>query len=732
MPARSVGGAQRGVAAPRRRAQTWLFTFAILGLVAATVVGHLLARADAEDTVDARAQRAADQAAVAVTSAVDSALASLAGAPVLVGPDGGLDRAAFDAFAGGLLASGDVRSLAMIARIEADERASIESLLGVPIAVLDDGALVEAPEADEYYPVVAFASTQGVAALGLDYGGDPIRRAGVRDAGETRQPVITELIQTTASGQPGLSIIQPIVDPATGDLAGFVSTGLQVAPLAEQVDSVVGDGIATSLVDGDEPIFGPPPDDRVEVRRAAVEVAGREWQVLARVEAGPDLALSWAIVAAGVVATLAMCGLVVVTERHQRQLGRANTMLALGSERSRAVQDLAGRLARALSGDEVAVALVDHLPAAVGAQSAAIATRGGGGSLELLGHGDEAVEPADGRPRLATEPGSKVEQALATGAPEWLSSPLAWRDDEATAALAAGGWALALLPIEGDDVEGVLAVSYPSVHTFGEEEKALLETVGVLAARALSRARRYDNEHGTAITFQRAALPSDLPVVPGLSIAARYRPGTEWATVGGDWYDVVVVDERRVVLVVGDVVGHGMQAAASMGRLRTAFQTIAPLEPDPGRMVEAISMQVALIPDAFCTTVVCLVVDLEERTLTWCRAGHPPPLLIGSEGGRLLDEEGLPPLGVLPGAPAPVHRQQLQGDESLILYTDGVVERRGESLDLGFERLELVTADLVDLEPEELIDALLLALVPTQEQADDVVLLVVRFDLSPR
>ena len=104
MPA-GTSGALRGVAAPRMRAQTWLFAFAIAGLVAATTVGFVLARADAEETVEGRAQRAAEQAAVAVTTAVDGALASLAGAPVLVGDDGEVDREAFEAYAGGLLAA---------------------------------------------------------------------------------------------------------------------------------------------------------------------------------------------------------------------------------------------------------------------------------------------------------------------------------------------------------------------------------------------------------------------------------------------------------------------------------------------------------------------------------------------------------------------------------------------------------------------------------------------------
>jgi serine phosphatase RsbU (regulator of sigma subunit)/CHASE1-domain containing sensor protein len=731
MPDGAEVGAQSGGARWRRRAQSWLFTLAVLGTVAATVGGFLLARDDAEHAVEGRGQRAAEQAAVAVQAAIRTALSSLEGGGAVVAPDGTLDRQVFDAFAADLLHGGQVFGVALIDEVEGPDRAAVEAMIGAPIAVLEDGELVPAPRADTYDPVIAFATdVADVTALGLDYGADPLRRSGLRTADETGTAVVTGLVTETASGRPAVLVIHPLLD-ADGAIAGHITTELPIDTLTAQITSAVGDGVEVALLDGDALVFGPAFDEELETHTADVEVPGRTWQVVVHPLERPDLAVAWSIVAAGAIGTLALLALVVITERHQRRLAGANTALAFGSQRTRAVQDLAGRLARALSGDEVATALLEHLPAAVGAGSAAIATSVGAGQLELIGAGPTGS--GEERSTITAEPGTKVAETLATRRPQWLSSPLAWRHEAATQAIAGEGWALALLPIGGDEedaVDGVLAVSYPAVHTFGHDEKALLETVAVLAARALSRARRYDTEHGAAVAFQRAALPSGVPAVPGLSIAARYRPGTQWATVGGDWYDVLVVD-GRIVFVVGDVVGHGMAAAASMGRLRTAFQTIAPLEPDPGHIVEAISQQVTSIPDAFCTTAVCMVLDLQDRTLTWCRAGHPPPLLIDAEGGHLLDEVGLPPLGVLPGQPGPVHRRSLVGGESLILYTDGVVERRGESLDEGFQRLEVVANDLVDLEPEELIDALLEAMVPAEEQADDVVVLVVRLGDGP-
>jgi serine phosphatase RsbU (regulator of sigma subunit) len=411
--------------------------------------------------------------------------------------------------------------------------------------------------------------------------------------------------------------------------------------------------------------------------------------------------------------------------RHQRQLAVVNARLVEGEQRNLAVQAVAGRLARALSSDDVVAALVEELPLAVGARSVLVATVQPTGELRVLGEPDDL----DGATALEADRwAGVVAAALADGQPAWLQSPLVWRGDDGADWLARGGWALAVLPLSGEGVRGVLGVAYPRVHIFAEEEQALLDTVSVLAARALARGRRYDAEHDAAVAFQRAALPGELPQVSGLTIAARYRPAAHEATVGGDWYDVVVIDDHRVLVVVGDVVGHGMEAAAAMGRLRTAFQAIAPLRPDPGAMVQAVSHQVGTIPSARCTTVVCVVIDLAERAITWCRAGHPPPLLLGAAGVEVLDEKGMPPLGVTPDAEPVVQRRTLAAGDALVLYTDGVIERRGEPLDEGLRRIEVVAQELSDLAPEDFSDALVEALVPLDEQADDVVVLVVRLD----
>ena len=294
-------------------------------------------------------------------------------------------------------------------------------------------------------------------------------------------------------------------------------------------------------------------------------------------------------------------------------------------------------------------ALLDHLPAAVGAKAAAVAIVTDAGPIELLQR-----EPVHDATHLDPAPGSVIASVLADGEPAWLPSPLGWRDDAAADQLAAGGWAMAVLPLDADDVRGLLAVSYARVHTFVEEERALLATVGVLAARAFARGRRYDAEHRASVAFQRTALPTALPVVDGLTVAARYRAGSVRAAVGGDWYDVVDLGDDRVALLVGDVVGHGMEAAVAMGRLRTGFRMIAALQREPGAMVQAVSQQVEAIPNAMCSTVVCAVVHVPSGTIDWCRAGHLPPMLVHRDKAELLDEIGVPPLGVAPEMRAPV------------------------------------------------------------------------------
>ena len=437
----------------------------------------------------------------------------------------------------------------------------------------------------------------------------------------------------------------------------------------------------------------------------------------------PDYGLAWGIAIGGGVAVVGLFVILVITLRQQRRLAMANRALAENEVRSRGLQEVAARLARALAGDDVVTALLEHVPTAVGAEAAAVVMCTDGGRLERLTP-ERQPEPV----QIPQTPGGVIDRVLTEQEPAWLQSPLGWRGDETADHLADGCWAMAVVPLVADEWHGLLVVSYGRVHTFVAEERAVLETIGVLAARAFARGRRYDAEHRASVALQRTALPASLPDVPHLTIAARYRAGAAQADVGGDWYDVLVLDDDHVALLVGDVVGHGMDAAVAMGRLRTGFHMIAALRPRPDDMVQAVSQQVEAIPNAMCSTVLCAVIELSTGTMDWCRAGHVPPLLVRDGKGLLLEEAGVAPLGVAPEMSAPVHHQPLRRGDVVVLYTDGVIERRKESIDQGFERLELISTDLADLSPEDFSDALLEALVPVEEQTDDVALLVVRYD----
>ncbi|MGK2948472.1 MAG: SpoIIE family protein phosphatase [Acidimicrobiales bacterium] len=683
----------------RQRAQTWLFALAFLGLLAVTVAGAVLARAEAIRRADERLEMAAERGDALLESELRRDVDSLVGAATIVGPDGQLSVATFERFAGDVLGLG----------------------------VLDDLMLLAVDDAGTGFEVLS-VQPEGAdgPALGSDFGADPAHQAALTAALQSEGPTFSRHLDLGDGAIPGLTVAHPVIDRgATRSTArGLVITRVPVDRLVDALEPAVGEGYSATVTDGDEVVLGPPVEAGSRSAVVSVVVVDPPWMLT--ITGGPraDLTLARFVAVGGSAAILALVALVTVTVRHQRRVARANALLATGQERTRAVQEVAGRLARALSGDDVVAALVDHLPTAAGAASVVVATDEGDGDLVLLRSGPGA-DQGDARLPVGGS-GSIVEATLTGREPAWLSSPLLWRHDEAVSALAGDGWAVALLPLAADDVAGVLAVSYSRVHLWDDDERALLETVGVLAARALARGRRYDAEHQAALAFQHAALPGQLPSVDGLAIAARYRPGAQRATVGGDWYDVLLLDDHQVLLVVGDVVGHGMEAAAAMGRLRTAFQAIAPLRRDPGPLVQAVSQQVALIPNAFCTTVVCAVIDLTTSNVRWARAGHPPPVLLTKDGARLLDEPGLPPLGVRPEWVPPVHEQHLGPGDVLLLYTDGVVERRDEPLDASMQRLCVVAEALADLKPHDFSDALLEALVPAAEQLDDVALLVVQ------
>lgn len=667
-------------------------------LSTATIIGFLAAQNEAREMSDRRAGRAADRGAAALATEVERVILRFQAAGVLLDDAGAPGVDVFTPFARSLLRAGDIQGLLLVQEDATGVGRGFSVLASMP---------------------------GGRSITAVELRADPIRRAAIEAA--------------LSSGEPAISATGPLVDhtgrgftvayPVSGSRPSVaLVTGLPQEQIEALVRASVGTDEAVALVDDDQTVFGPTFGRRDRIATAEVDVGGRQWTVVVRSDDNADLTTALLLAAGGAAAILAMAALALVTRRNQRSLGRANDLLSTGEQRSLAVQDLAGRLAQALTGEDVITALVLHLPAAVGAGSAALATADDTGVLELAAPTGPGGRRGDAVALANASESELLASTILHHAPAWLSSPLAWRDDPAVMTLAAGGDALALLPLVANDVTGALAVSYRQVHIFGDQEKSLLQTVALLAGHALARGKEYDTQRKAALAFQREALPTELPDIDGLTVAARYRPAAVRDTVGGDWYDVLVIDERRVVLVVGDVVGHGILAAATMGRLRTAFQVIASMSTDPGAMVRAMSHQVDFIPNAFCTTMVCAVVDLDTGSMTWCRAGHLPPVAVGRAGATLLDGRGLAPLGVAPNADAPVHHHDLGAGGLVVLYTDGVIERRGESIDEGLRRITLVAENLGDLHPTAFADALIEALVPAADQHDDVAVLVVRYD----
>ena len=243
---------------------------------------------------------------------------------------------------------------------------------------------------------------------------------------------------------------------------------------------------------------------------------------------------------------------------------------------------------------------------------------------------------------------------------------------------------------------------------------------------AFENARRFERERTTAETLQLSLLPARLPDAPDVAFAARYRPGSQAHRVGGDWYDVISRPDGRLVMAVGDVVGHGLAAASSTGRLRAGVALSALDGLGAAATLERLNRYLTSLDDAEMATVVVMVLDPATGELTLSSAGHPPPVVISTGSSVSLLTGGLGvPLRVVDDARYEEITISLDPDDALLVYTDGLIERRDESIDAGLERLLLGARDGPhDL--EALADHLLDRLLPPEGPSDDVALLLLR------
>ena len=281
--------------------------------------------------------------------------------------------------------------------------------------------------------------------------------------------------------------------------------------------------------------------------------------------------------------------------------------------------------------------------------------------------------------------------------------------------------------LAGGELTGVLVVCAAAPRRFSTDDLNLLRLAADRVALAIDHARLYERELKIAETLQRSLLPERLPRLPGLEVAARYLPAAAEAEVGGDWYDVLSTPGGGVGLVMGDIAGKGLAAASMVGRLRSALRAYALEGHSPASVVGQLNRLVwTEAQEGQMATLLFVVVNPAEGRMTWVNAGHPPPLLVsGDEPPRFLEGASSVPLGVLPYPDFREMSVTVQPEATLVLYTDGLVERPGENIDLGLERL----AELVHRapkEPDALCDALLQSLLPGGAPSDDVALLALR------
>ena len=249
----------------------------------------------------------------------------------------------------------------------------------------------------------------------------------------------------------------------------------------------------------------------------------------------------------------------------------------------------------------------------------------------------------------------------------------------------------------------------------------------VLAGRlgqGLQRVHQVDQQRETALALQHAILgPAHLP----RGFAVRYQAASRPLQVGGDWYDVVDLEDGRIALIVGDCVGHGLAAATVMGQVRSACRALLFDNPSPGAALAGMDRFAARLPGAQCTTAVCAVLNPDTGELVYSSAGHPPPILVHADGTtRMLDDGHTIALGIRPDWPRPEAHVTMPARATLLLYTDGLVERRRIALDHGISRAAALVQDGRASTLDDLANQIMSGLAPSGGYQDDVVLLLYR------
>ncbi|MFF3741033.1 SpoIIE family protein phosphatase [Streptomyces sp. NPDC002566] len=418
-----------------------------------------------------------------------------------------------------------------------------------------------------------------------------------------------------------------------------------------------------------------------------------------------------------------------ITDRYRAQerlslLVRAGKRIGASLDVRRTAAELADVAVPQLA-DEV---LVDLPPAVIEGRQPPTGSAPGHSLLRLHGRTPEEF----GTTPVSYPPSSPQATSLSTSRPVVDASP-----PESPVEAGKAGWHSCLfVPLLTRDAVLGLATFRRSSNPdpFGAEEQTLAVELAERAAVGIDNARRYTSQHEAALVLQRSLLPQRLPELSGVDVAYRYLPADSRVGVGGDWFDVIPLSGARVGLTVGDVVGHGVHAAATMGRLRATVRTLALLDLDPAELLTRLDDLVAqdsgsseddgLSDEGLGVTCLYAIYDPVGGRCVWASAGHPPPIVADASGSVAWSAlPPGPPLG-LSGLPYENVELNLSSGSVAAFFTDGLVEDRRTDIDSGIDRLaQVLTWQRCPV--EELCDRALSTLTPGP-QADDATLLLVR------
>ena len=375
----------------------------------------------------------------------------------------------------------------------------------------------------------------------------------------------------------------------------------------------------------------------------------------------------------------------------------------LAAQRETAVAEMTSRLSAAVTRDGVLEAGLAELRGQFGATQAIAAVWG------------EDEEPA-----VISEPAGTEWDELLPQLRTRLGSLRRQPALQITATAGSPGGAGTAVEFAGN--VAILWVELDDRPPFGLEDRTLLALLCGRLGQALNRVHLLDQQREVALALQHALLgPGRLP--PGF--AARYEPATPPLEIGGDWYDIAELPDDRIGIIVGDCVGRGLPAASVMGQLRSACRALLLDAQGPAAALTALDRFATLIPDALCSTVFCAVLDPATGQLSYASAGHPPGILAHPDGRvELLDEGRSPALALVPDHPRSEAVVRVPEGAALLLYTDGLVERRGLDLSLTTMQAAALLRDGHQTPVAELAERIMTSLAPGQGYEDDVALLL--------